>query len=78
MASKAEAWLAVRHDQDGNLDILRTPDGGFAWELTETQADAVIAHIQRSHRKAHGHSYWKLAYLEGTLGAFLEANKIRA
>ena len=78
MASKAEAWLAVRRDQDGNLDILRTPHGGFAWELAETQADAVIAHIQRSHRKAHGQSYWKLAYLEGTLGAFLEANKIRA
>src|SRR5262245_37337916 len=31
---KAEAWLAVRRDHDGNLDILRTPDGGFAWELT--------------------------------------------
>lgn len=73
-----EAWLAVRRDHDGNLDILRMPDGGFAWELTEAQADAVIAHVQRSHRKAHGQSHWKLTYPQGTLSGFLKANNIRA
>jgi hypothetical protein len=47
--SEPEAWLAVRRDHDGNLDVLRLPDGtGFAWELTEAEADAVIAQVQRS------------------------------
>jgi len=78
MVSGAETWLAVRRDHDGNLDILRMPDGRFAWELTEAQADAVIAEVQRSHRKVHGQSYWKLAYTKGTLSAFLNANNIRA
>jgi len=26
----------------------------------------------------HGQSYWKLAYINGTLRAFLKANNIRA
>ena len=74
-----EAWLAVRRDHDGNLDVLRMPDGtGFAWELTEAEADAVIAQVQSDHRKVHGQSYWKMSYARGTLGAFLRANAIRA
>jgi hypothetical protein len=63
---------------DGNLDILRMPGGGFAWELTEAQAEAVIADVKRRQRKAHGQSHWKLAYAEGTLKAFLKTNNIRA
>jgi hypothetical protein len=78
MESEAEAWLAVRRDHDGNLDVLRLADGRFAWGLTEDQADAVIAHVQSSHRKVHGQSYWKLAYIKGTLRTFLKANNIRA
>jgi hypothetical protein len=73
-----ECWLALRRDHDGNLDVLRIPDGQrFAWELTEAEADAVIAHVQSSHRKVHGQSYWKLRYPKGTLGRFLKANNIR-
>jgi hypothetical protein len=78
MRAEAATWLAVRRDHDGNLDILRMPDGRFTWELTEAQAEAVIAHVQRSHLKPHGQSYWKLAYPKGTLSAFLKANNIRA
>jgi hypothetical protein len=78
MTAEAEAWLAVRRDHDGNLDILRMPGGGFAWELTEAQAEAVIADVKRRQRKTHGQSYWKLAYAEGTLKAFLKTNNIRA
>ena len=77
MEAEAEAWVAVRRDHDGNLDILRMPDGRFAWELTEDQVDGVIAHLQSSHRKVHGQSYWKLAYIKGTLRAFLKADSIR-
>jgi hypothetical protein len=73
------AWLAVRRDHDGNLDVLRLPGGiGFAWELTEAEADAVIAQVQSDHRKVHGQSYWKMSYPRGTLRAFLRDNAIRA
>ena len=58
--------------------FLRMADGRFAWEIAEDQADAVIAHVQSSHRKVHGQSYWKLAYIKGTLRTFLKANNIRA
>jgi hypothetical protein len=75
---EAEAWLAVRRDHGGNLDLLRMPDGSSpAWGLSEAAADHVLAHVQREHRKVHGQSYWKLRYPQGTLGAFLEANNIR-
>jgi hypothetical protein len=30
MTSEPEAWLAVRRDHDGNLDMLRMPDGRLA------------------------------------------------
>jgi hypothetical protein len=50
----------------------------LAWELTEAEADAVIAHVQGAHRKVHGQSYWKMSYSRGALGAFLNANNIRA
>ena len=54
------------------------PDGSRpAWELSEVQADSVIAYVQRDHRKVHGQSYWKLSYPQGTLRAFLKANNIR-
>jgi hypothetical protein len=79
MSQDSMAWLAVRRDHDGNLDVLRLPDGGrFAWDLTEAQADAAIASVQSAHRKVHGQSYWKLSYPRGTLRAFLKANTIRA
>jgi hypothetical protein len=78
MELKAEAWLVVRRDHDGNLDVLRMPDAvSPAWELTEAEADAAIAYVQREHRKVHGQSYWKLSYRQGGLGAFLKANNIR-
>jgi hypothetical protein len=79
MQAERRSWLAVRRDHDGNLVVLKMPDGGsFAWDLTEAEADAVIAHVQSSHRKVHGQSYWKLSYPTGTLGAFLKANDVRA
>jgi hypothetical protein len=78
VALEAMAWLVVRRDQDGNLDVLRMPDGRSpAWELSEAAADAAIAHVQRDHRKVHGQSYWKLHYPRGALRAFLKANNIR-
>ena len=78
MTLEAEAWLVVRRDQDGNLDLLRMPDGrSLAWELSEVEADEVIAYVQRDHRKVHGQSYWKLRYSHGGLRAFLKANNIR-
>jgi hypothetical protein len=77
MRSDEAMWLAVRRDHDGNLDILRMPDGRFAWDLTEAQADAIIAHLQHHHRKPHGQSYWKLTYARGALRAYLKANNIR-
>jgi hypothetical protein len=65
-------------DHDGNLDLLRMPDGNrLAWELSERRADDVLAHVQRDHPKVHGRSYWKLSYPQGTLRAFLKANNIR-
>jgi hypothetical protein len=68
----------VRRDHDGNMVVLKVTDGGsFAWELTEAEADSVIARVQRRHRKVHGQSYWKLSYAKGALGAFLEAHGIR-
>jgi len=74
-----ERWLALRRDQDGNLDVLRTADGqSFAWELTEGEADAAIAHVQGRDRKVRGQSYWKLGYPKGALARFLKANNIRA
>lgn len=79
MSQESRAWLAVRYDHDGNLDVLRVPGGSrFAWDLTEEQADAAIAWVQSAHRKAHGQSYWKLSYPAGALSAFLKANNIRA
>ena len=79
MRRESKAWLAIRRDHDGNLDVLRLPGGvGFAWDLTEEQADAAIAWVQSAHRKPHGQSYWKLSYPTGTLSAFLKANNIRA
>jgi hypothetical protein len=78
MGVETEAWLVVRRDHDGNLDVLRMPDGTrFAWELTETQADAVIAALQSLQRKPHGQSYWRLSYRQGELHAFLKNNNIR-
>ena len=74
----AEAWLAVRRDHDGNLDLLRMPDGGGpAWVLSAAEADNILAYVQRDHRKVHGQSYWKLSYPQGTVRAFLKANNIR-
>ena len=79
LTQEPHVWVAVHRDHDGNLDMLRMPDGErFAWELTEAEADAVMAHAQSSGRKPHGQSYWKLSYPRGTLGAFLRANNIRA
>jgi hypothetical protein len=79
MRAAPQLWLAVRRDHDGSLDALKMPKGGrFAWEHTEAEADAVIAQVQSSHRKAHRQSYWKLSYPRGRLGAFLKANTIRA
>lgn len=64
-------------DHDGNRDVLRKPDGvGFAWEMTEAQADALIAHVQSTHWKEHGQSYW-LCYRKGALRTSLKTNKIR-
>ena len=78
MKLEADAWLVVRRDHDGNLDLLRMQDGiRPAWELSEGEADNVLAHVQRDHRKVHGQSYWKLSYHQGTLRAFLKANNIR-
>lgn len=77
MGLGAAAWLAVRRDHDGNLDLLRMPDGSLAWELSEAEADEMLAYVQRDHRKVHGQSYWKLSYPQGTLRAFLKANNIR-
>ena len=78
MGLEAEAWLVVRRDQEGKLDVLRMADGSsLAWNLTEAAADAAIAHVQRDHRKVHGQSYWKLHYPRGGLRAFLKANNIR-
>lgn len=77
MSLGAAAWLAVRRDHDGNLDLLRMPDGSLAWELSEAEADEMLAYVQRDHRKVHGQSYWKLSYPQGTLRAFLKANNIR-
>ena len=75
---EAMAWLVVRRDQDGNLDVLRMPDGRSpAWELSEAEADDILAYVQREHRKVHGQSYWKLSYHRGTLRTFLKANNIR-
>jgi hypothetical protein len=75
---EAEAWLAVRRDHDDNLVLLRMPDGSSpASGLSEAEADSVLAHVQRDHRKVHGQSYWKLRYPRGTLGIFLKANNIR-
>lgn len=79
MTSEPEVWLAARRDHDGNLDLLRMPAWDLpAWDLTEAEADAVTAHVQRRHRKPHGQSYWKLAYPKGGLSAFLKINNIRA
>src|SRR5262245_44175490 len=79
MEADPKSWLAIRRDHHGNQDMLKMPDGErFAWELTEAEADAVIAYVQSSHRKPHGQSYWKLSYPKGTLGAFLKASNIRA
>jgi hypothetical protein len=78
VARETVAWLVVRRDHDGNLDVLRMPDGhSLAWELPEAAADAAIAHVQRDHRKVHGQPYWKLHYPRGALRAFLKANNIR-
>jgi hypothetical protein len=75
---EAETWLVVRRDHDGNLDVLRKLDGSsWAWELSETEADDLIAYVQRDHRKVHGQSYLKLSYPQGALAAFLKANNIR-
>ena len=79
MSQESNVWLAARRDHDGNLDVLRMPGGArFAWDLTEAEADAVIAWVQSTHRKAHGQSYWKLSYPKGTLSTFLKANTICA
>jgi hypothetical protein len=78
MRPGAAAWLAVRRDHDGNLVLLRMPDGRSpAWELLEAEADDILAYVQRDHRKVHGQSYWKLSYPPGTLRDFLKANNIR-
>jgi len=78
MTLEADAWLVVRRDHDGNLDLLRMPGGERpAWELSEPQADDVLAHVQRDHRKVHGQSYWQLSYPRGGLRVFLKANNIR-
>lgn len=56
--AEPDAWLAVRRDHYGNMNLLRMPDGeSLAWELTEAEADAVLARVQSSHRKPHGQSY---------------------
>ena len=79
MEAEPRSWLAVRRDHHGNQVMLKTPDGErFAWELTEAEAEAVIAHVQSNHRKLHGQSYWKLSYPKGTLGGFLKTNNIQA
>jgi hypothetical protein len=78
MTVEGEAWLVVRRDHYGNLDLLRMPDGERpAWELSEALADDVLTYEQRDHRKVHGQSYWKLSYPLGSLGDFLKANNIR-
>ena len=79
MPADGMQWLAVRRDHDDNRDVLRMPGGDrFAWNLSEAVADAVIAHVQREHRKPHGQSYWKLSYPKGALATFLKDSNIRA
>ncbi|HEX6002006.1 MAG TPA: hypothetical protein VFZ16_21820 [Hyphomicrobiaceae bacterium] len=78
MSTEQSRWLVVRRDHGGNLDVLKMPDGtAFAWQLSEREADAVLVHVQRDHRKVHGQSYWKMSYPDGTLSTFLKANSIR-
>ncbi len=71
-------WLAARRDHDGNYDLLRMPDGESpAWDLTEAQADAALAHVEGMQRKVHGQSYWKFAYPAGGRTEFLRERGIR-
>jgi hypothetical protein len=71
-------YLATRRDHAGNHDVLMREDGtSYAWNLSEAEADGVIEHTQRNHRKPHGQSYWKWAYPKGTLREFLKKEGIR-
>ena len=81
LSSEAEAvtvWLAARRDHDGNYDVLRMPGGDrYAWDLSESGADEVIAAVQRAQLKIHGQSYWKFSYRKGERRAFMEMRSIR-
>jgi hypothetical protein len=58
-----ELWLVARRDHDGNYDVVMRPPGqDYAWNLTECEADAIIAQVLENQLKVHGQSYWKFTY----------------
>lgn len=73
-----QLWLVARRDHAGNYDVVLQPPGkDYAWNLTEQEADRIIANILQNQLKVHGQSYWKLSYAPGQLNAFLREKMIR-
>jgi hypothetical protein len=71
-------WLVCRSDLNSNLDIVKREDGRTpAWNLTEEDADELIAYLQRNHRKQHGQTYDKMSYPKGTLWDFVNEKQLR-
>lgn len=77
-ATREKLWLVARRDHAGNYDVVMQPSGDdYAWNITEHEADRVIAKILDQQLKVHGQSYWKFSYAPGQLNAFLLDKRMR-